>query len=285
MAVKAKRNFETGLTEIYDMAMELGDGEQGTGFKCPFCEGGDKKERSFSVKREAGKAQYICHRASCGRRGVIPATGTAIVKDKPETEMAPFQRAVSSLVELPNEMKKLLEERYYFNSTDFGRLDAKWAPAMERMFMPICSLDYQKSGGTLRSFKPDVKPKTYTYVNKFDRPTQAWYRNWSNGTTDNILIVEDQLSAARVANVTSAVALCGTNINLQGIREIANVDPQEVVFCLDADAFKTGLALQAKWGGMFKKCKVVKPPKDLKNLNRVELQDFIRSSFSRWKYA
>lgn len=63
-----------------DLGIDLphyGDGQH-QNLLCPFCNGGDKQERSFSVRVEtvAGKgmkALYHCFRSNnCGEKGMIP---------------------------------------------------------------------------------------------------------------------------------------------------------------------------------------------------------------------
>lgn len=275
MALKTRR---ANTSDIYYMALELAREEQCSGLKCPFCEGGETGERSLSVKREEFYAQYKCHRASCGKSGRVPMIGSAPVTTKIRSEVGRYNNIISKLSTVPTDIISILTDKYHFNKVDLGRLDAKWSEELNRLAIPIFSMSSVNTGVTLRSFDEKAVPKTLNYITNFTRPPTAWYRNYNTGSK-KIIVVEDQLSAARASSFVTAIALCGCSINIFGIKEIANHDPDHVVFCLDADAFSEGLILQKKWGGMFKNCTVAKPPKDLKNMNPDELREFMTELF------
>lgn len=268
---------------VIEMSLSLHEGEQLTGLLCPFCSGGQHKERSFSLKQETCWVYYKCHRASCDKKGRTfysqsrsDHTDTGWITEK-ETELTPFKKATKSLERVPDNIKKILEDKYYYNTTDIARLDAMWSGDMQRLWSPIKTPVNRVIGGVLRTFDKSVKPKSYTLLNEYDNPCMAFYKchinNW-----EKVIIVEDQLSACRAANTVSSAALCGTNFQLMHARKLSQLDPEMVVFCLDGDAFAKGLELVTKWGGMFKACKVVKPPRDLKDMPRLQLQDFLRAT-------
>lgn len=263
---------------IKELALTLSDSEQLGGLLCPFCHGGDKKEKTFSLKRDFNQAIFNCHRATCGRKGyLIVGLQNMVVQAKKTTHVTPFTDAIRSLSPLPTNVKKMLSEKYYMFETDFARLDARWSNKLQRVVMPILSPDRTNLGATLRSYTEGVRPKSYKYINNFNVPAISFYRCLNTGW-DKLVIVEDQVSAARGANTVSTVALLGTNVNLPSIKLMKDLRPKVVVICLDADAFPTALKIHERWSNFFDcKCKVVKPPKDLKDMTRLELQDFLRT--------
>ena len=267
----------SSTTILYELAIQLPKHVQRSGLLCPFCSGGDKKEKTFSMKRTESSVSYICHRASCGKRGNMQLIGPAPEKEESaKTELHKFSKAKLSPI-LPNSIVQLLVEKYHYSTLDIARLSAEWCEDMDRIFIPIFSYNNINVGGVFRSMSGEI-PKAYTYHFNLNYPSISFYNNHVS-VYKNIIIVEDQLSACRAANTATAVALHGTNLNLLAAREICHRNPNHVVICLDGDAFNKGLQLQEKWGGLSNRCTIVKPPKDLKDMPRLELQAFIREQF------
>ncbi len=260
---------------LKQLGAAMAEQEQLSGLMCPFCNGGGSLERTLSMKRNGNQISYICHRDGCKKKGFFLVVGPAPL---PATKAAKFSKALKDLKELPAGVKDMLAAKYHMNTTDLVRIEAKWQPDMRRVCFPILSPERNLVGYTMRSYEKDVKPKSYKAITNFALPALSYYRCWATGF-DKLLIVEDQVSACRAANTASAVALCGTNINLTMVRHMKNLFPKRVVICLDADAFGTAIKIQERWGGMFEKCKVVKPPKDLKDMERDQLRSFINAAF------
>lgn len=276
-------SHKTANALLKQLAAGLIDGEQRSGEVCPFCEGGVGKERSFSISRQGTKCPYTCHRNSCNRKGATHVGVDVAAKvEYKEPEMSRFDVISKMLAPIPSEIEKMLREKYFFNATDLVRLDPRWSAEMKRLWMPILSKrgDFftMEVGGVLRSFEEGVTPKTYNFINNFEAPIVSLYRNrivdWRK-----IIIVEDQLSAVRACNTASSCALLGTNMNLSVVRLLANLEPEHVVFCLDPDAFAKSVELHKQWAGMFRRCTIVKPPKDLKNMDGRDCQEFIKAAF------
>lgn len=266
------------MNELKKLGSELNDQEQVSGLLCPRCNGGSTSERSLSMKRSGNQVSYVCHRASCDGKGYFLVVGAATKATAVKTSV--FAQALSKLEQLPTDLMNELTKKYSLMTTDFARLEVKWQPDMRRVCYPILSPERIIVGWTLRSYEKDVKPKSYKAITNFNLPALSYYRCWTTSWS-KLLIVEDQVSACRAANTVSAVALCGTNLNLAMARHIRRLEPRQVVICLDADAFGESIKMKERWGDLLanNNCKVVKPPRDLKDMNCSELRTFINKSF------
>lgn len=264
--------------QIRYLASSVEMGGQRSGWICPFCKGGDSHEKSLSLKRLLLQTKYRCHRAACNMQGTVNMTAAAVA-ERPKTEFNMFGRAMQKLVPLPDDVKKLIEQKYQFDNIDFAKGDLRWSPDLQRLYLPIKAENGVVRGGTFRALAKDIKPKTYTYLVYPDVATIAFYRNMAQGT-DKLLIVEDQLSAiAACGGPCSTVALCGIHCNVNTIREINHVHPKDVVIALDPDALNAGIRISNMWGGMFDKCRVAKPPKDLKDMDKISRRKWVEEVF------
>jgi hypothetical protein len=91
------------------------------------------------------------------------------------------------------------------------------------------------------------------------------------------VIVEDQISAAKVAQVGHVgAALTGSYISEDKVREIARYKPSSVVIALDQDA--TGAAYKAArtWGLAFKDIKVLPLQTDIKDMKRKDVEELLK---------
>lgn len=92
----------------------------------------------------------------------------------------------------------------------------------------------------------------------------AWY---NRTPTEQLVIVEDQLSAIRLSKYTSSVALMGTHLNGPRVFELLASRPTKMHLWLDADAFDKAV----KYAIQYKCFSVCKLEKDVKNLSEPEL--------------
>jgi hypothetical protein len=125
-------------------------------------------------------------------------------------------------------------------------------------------------------------PKTKLYCHS-TAPMLAWYQplppynenharyyGWEPGP--NLVIVEDQLSAMKVAQAgVRAVALLGNGINVEGVRDICREKPSVVTIALDPGAEGAAQSLARKWGLYWNRTRVVALEADPKDLPKADL--------------
>jgi hypothetical protein len=112
--------------------------------------------------------------------------------------------------------------------------------------------------------------KSITYKSEAG-PLLSWYRKPS----DSVVLVEDQISAMRVAQDVEdveAVALLGTALNAEKIQEIQS-QHSRVIIALDADATRVAFQHARRWASAFESFRVVILTKDIKDCSPEELNE------------
>lgn len=273
---------EQALLDILDDWGTSPIGVQFAGKMCPFCSGGESRERSFSVQRSPMAINYKCHRASCGEMGAIPNLATvgeiANARSKMES-VAKLQREhddrVSGyvMVPLPEDIRKFLEQKYHLDGGHIYYGSLMWIANHDRLWLPILEIGTgQLIGGVARTLQKDVKPKIITVLNDITQPAASFY---AYEPTKELWIVEDQISALRAGDYVASCALLGCHIQESLIAKLKKHKYTKIVLCLDADAFDKAVALQVKYGALFDEFEVRRPVKDLKDMSTAELANFI----------
>lgn len=235
---------------------------------CPVCQGGSSHERTCVITREATGVLYNCHRGSCVYFGFLPTAGALVEAQAKPTPQRPYEGALHGLTE---EDLAFFRERYeitpplgwYRNDYDEYVLSIHNPLGYTRGY----NVRQPWPGAPIKG-RPD-KPKTRVWMHAAG-PVQSFHTHGVAG--DVIVLVEDQLSAEKVRQAgIGAVALMGTHLNADKVREIAMLRPKEVIIALDADA--TGLAFKhaREWGMAFNKTRVAVLERDLKDCNMDEI--------------
>lgn len=113
-------------------------------------------------------------------------------------------------------------------------------------------------------------PKTRLFMNDSRQLPMSWY--WQNN--DVIVLTEDQLSAMKVYQAGfTGVALLGTHLEVQRVREIGTQKPSRVIIALDADATALALGMARTWGLAFNKTRVAVLEHDLKDIPRGDIAE------------
>lgn len=246
------------------------DGESLTGELCPKCDGGRSKERTFSIRRNAGYLSWICWRASCHFRGRNQVGTASELINNREPYIPPKKQSPPCVVkDIPHEARRLLEDRYGITEehVNLGRLQwtNDWSREDEagRLYAPVFSWLGVRVGFQARSLTGS-KPKALSFTQDSD---MAWYHN---DRSDTVVIVEDQLSAIRLGKYVTSVALLGTYINPSRIHELLSSKAFRYCLWLDKDAFEQSVLYAIKYKHLVK-LEVTKLNKDVKDLNEQEL--------------
>ncbi len=245
---------------------------------CPFC---GSAERTFSVTRAAHGVLYNCYRSSCGAAGFLPTAGELLQPAPAEPELRPY---MGELHGLSDDDLDYFAAKFELPATTARRyiqrgLDGRYA-------LPILNPRGYTRGHMLRVPWGRTAAGAKSILYRSHRgPMQSWYRPIHRPFPRRILLVEDQMSAIRAAefggNVTAAVALLGVggstklgNLSgAEGIREIAQEQPDEVIIALDADATDRAFAWARKWGLAFKSTRVAVLERDIKDTLAEDIPD------------
>lgn len=244
----------------------LNEGETVTGELCPACQGGVSGDRAMAVSRRDGRLLWICYRASCSFKG-SSAGGVGYSGTKPVNTRGATGRWIKrDASSLPERVVCLLLERYAIDANDIARFGLGWSD--ERLMLPVYSLSGEEEGCTLRSLDGAV-PKSLAHI---EPEAMAWYRNRNS---DDLIIVEDQLSAIRASKYMNAVALLGTNLNQDRATQIRKAKFSKVLLALDADAFDKAVGMARKFRS-YLPMDLLSLEKDLKDMSDIELKELLQ---------
>lgn len=249
---------------------------------CPACAGGSSRETTFTVGREPDRVWWKCFRDSCGEAGV---TGCYY---QPPAEVA---RRLDRIKPYTQHTTRLADEdyAYFFERFTLTREDVhgRILRGSTGYIMP-----YRDPLGNLRghvvrraAWKGEPKnywledgydgPKTVTYPST-TAPVQGWYKT-RTGRSEVAVLVEDQISAMKVSAAgQNAVALLGTGVNVEKIRDLRKDGVAKLLIALDPDAQGTAQQIRNKWGGYFEKCRLIALEADPKDTPLDELQEALR---------
>lgn len=220
---------------------------------CPVCGGGRSKEKSCLIYDRSGVRFYKCFRASCPKPygmwdGVLTSKPTARL-DWP------------GLSPLPPERMRWLASKFLLSNSDLNRLRALWTG--DRYWYPIRDYNLVERGGIARSYWKT--PKALTYTENWG--TGAWYPQAS----DSIWVVEDQVSACKMAEYHTTCALLGVSLAAP-CRQALAASGKRIVVALDGDALSQSTKISEQLQRAGCETQVVFLDRDIKNLDQWEVQ-------------
>lgn len=253
------------------LAQGLSVGEDSGFVPCPFCHA--EHEQKFSVSRLDTGLIYNCFRASCGASGFI-STGYWEA-DYGEKPVRPKRRPYTGeLHEYTAEDTAFFREAWDIEPTGFMVTDR------DEYALPILGPTGFRKGWVIRQPRwksapecartgnpnPDY-PKALTYKDEPDHSKLSWGRK-TRGDMEHIVLVEDILSAWKITQHTNhiGVALQGTTLGYEEVKEIGRERPLSVTIWLDPDATNAAYKIQHKWGLSFNQCSVITSDADPKDI-------------------
>lgn len=247
---------------------------------CPECNGGEHSEASFAVGREPSRIWWNCFRASCGAKGVsgshrletAPVVARAIDRIRPYTKpwletdtideiyfgsrFDLYADTITENIRVSEDDTYLLPYRDYMGNIR-GVVDR--SPAWKGWPKPV------------RTGNPPQKAKTYIHSTD---PVCGWYRGSWASASKAIVVVEDQISAMRVAQAgATALAMLGSNINQEVVRDMYLKHPRQVILAFDPDAQGMAQQTRRKWGGYFDRMRIVALEADPKDVPYPDLME------------
>ena len=213
---------------MLNLASELGNEETGR-FVCPKCGGGKDKERSFIITAFSHHIVYHCFRATCGATGAaaINSTGRVTAKSKPKPR--PYG---GDLVPVPKDIWESVFAKYDISPEDLEEQGITYAPGINRIRFPMYNYMGYVIGENLKAVSSDQKPKTL--INKFN-DVPSLHVPLGRRLRESVVLVEDQISAIKVARVHPCMALMGTNLSDEGLKQLLVLGIKKVVLMLDGD--------------------------------------------------
>ena len=242
---------------------------------CPVCQ----RKNTFSVNEEGLQRLWYCFHSDCHVSGKTDVSFTKdIMADNIfTTPTKPKSTGNDIKFEIPHTFVSLsrnLDAECYVKRVDAydsylnGSVDIRYDIKKHRVVYLITDNDkvVDASGRALS----DIKPKWYRYGNS--RHPFTCGSSKSHG-----FLVEDCASACAVSSTVSGIALMGTNLLDEHIDVLRTYD--KVYVALDKDATKKSIDIVRRLVN-YVKVKLVVLKQDLKDMDRKERDEFIRSQIS-----
>lgn len=219
---------------------------------CHVCGGGRTGERSCDLfEVDGGVVMYKCYRASCPRpSGIYSGTVVEVAKRK--------QMQLPSIHTLPHAKRRWLANKYHLSDKDLARLRPMYT-ATDRYWYPIFDEDGEQVGGVARSYTS--KPKSLTYA---EDHCGSWYGKPSSC----VWLVEDQVSACKLAEYTQCVALLGAAVPVSLYAKL----PKCVKIALDADALDRAVVMSQRLQSRGHEVQVVHLSRDIKDMYHDQIE-------------
>lgn len=268
---KEDQSQDTNVSNAYDQlrlhAAALGSGDS-VKIVCPFCRGGRSGEESLSLTRTAtGAVVYQCHRAQCPRKGRLD--GSYGLHDKGDGTRRPseFEPRIYSgaIEELPDEARDFFTGKYSFSAETVNRY-VGWDPEYKRSVWQVNSPAGAVRGFELRAIHDTRRPKTLHYRHSAD----AWVGYYGE-ITNQIVVVEDLVSALKVSSVCRSASLMGSHLSLEKLLDVAKIS-ENIILALDRDATAKASAFCLRYALLIPDLRMMPLQRDLKYWTHEEIR-------------
>ena len=232
---------------------------------CPFCGGGRTKERSFVAINEGGVIRYICHRGSCGKKGtwLSEFEVSKTLATNSEKVFKPWPHKYTP----PKQELKSFASKYHLSDADLARLRPMKCTddyGHSRWWYPIFGPHGSVHGGCARTLEP-IRPKTLTFVED-GYSLGSWY---VKDGAETVALVEDQVSACKLAERVTTVALMGCHLNDTLLMFLAK-HTKHLKIALDYDALDKATKMAERVAPYFHSVQVIPLTSDIKNMENLD---------------
>lgn len=252
---------------VWDASLSPGQSDR---MVCPVCAGGQSREASFVVSKQAdGSLVWICHRAGCGERG--GTTGTVNARPATPRKHAPPPRLTLTQPRLDHFWTKYGIRPYTIESND-----VMYDSESSGDYFPIRHWSGKQLGFQLRW--PHRIPKCRTYLtSESDFVTMDWKLKWARTKVPYIIVVEDPISRIKLSGLGyNAVCLFGTHFSAQHALEVADRTDRAVLW-LDPDAETLACRYTIDYSLVFRRIGPVFSTRDPKDTPDSEITNLLRT--------
>lgn len=246
---------------------DLEEGESTPYGECPECKKPGTK--SFNVTRTQGGLLYNCFRDSCDLRGYIGARSAIPSKRKKRKvkDSKPYTRTLRPMSG-PERARFLIKHGLDYETLVLGRF--KYAPEDDAYAFPVMDPRGYERGLVIRYYD-GRENKAIAYPDIPDAPWQSWYINNSVEPFKVVALVEDQVSALKLSQWITTVAILGTSMSEAQALEVTNVKPDRVIIALDEDAANSADKLRKWYGLLWGDVEIVYLTLDVKDMQDAEI--------------
>ncbi len=271
-----QETMQMAADQVKLLGLGLSDEQTTPNLICPNCDGGQSKEKSFSITRKKNLLVYNCFRASCGFKGAISSfrRGTEAKQEKPPLY---FKASLEAL----HAFQRVFLINHFNLRREEVDLNFKWCERLQRIVSDIRNHDGDRIGCISRDYKGCYTgginaggPKTLSYHENKEFPWGHFNEPYISG--ERILIVEDYVSALKAGRHINTLALLGSHVSDELVEHLVHIGVKEVLLALDADAFKKALVFKNRFSLAFGNFSVVGLSKDIKDMTGYEFSDAMK---------
>lgn len=250
---------------------------------CPFCQ----REKKMGITNSPDGLLYHCFSTHCGKSGNLGSRGTdgaPVVKTKKP------RRYVGHKIGSTVEDRQYFKDRFGLAMTENARSNRHYEimrTEHDEYLLSIRDHTGETVGEVVRqptwSGEPappiagqPKKPKALTYL---AGPKLAWYdtRETLSGLTGNddlVVLVEDQISAMKIRDVTgyTAVALLGNWASADEVSIILKRATNSCILWLDPDMNSQAFRFAREYGALFNDFRVIMSVADPKDLTDLQIE-------------
>jgi hypothetical protein len=251
------------------------------GLECPKCNGGQHRDKAFSVSKVSDGVLFHCFRASCGFSGFIP--GAHISRTASSRH---HDRTFKYDINQPNSVvRRNLIQRFGLHASVLNKV--KYSYDIARVLYPVRSAKGNDIGWIARDYPwcpgrkgPENQVKTLSYIDAlyphmhFTHPLAL-----HTGHTKAVL-VEDWVSAEKVGSFLPAVALLGSHLSKDNALYLRHLGVRDLIIWLDADAIGKARSIQHNYNIMFN-ITIVYSKEDPKDLNYTIINNYLNPGGNR----
>jgi hypothetical protein len=214
----------------------------------------------MAVTNDGGILRFFCHRAACHKGGSTLSDGSMVEVKKQSTARPMMLEAIPKWIELPP-----------------LPVGCMYDAASMRIAIPIRDYFGSRIGWVLRWF-PQVGirlrgAKAYNRMDDELSTLMSWYGD--RGRT-RVMVVEDIPSAYVASEYMDSVCILGTALSIDKLRYMLKVGVKEVVIALDEDATAKAFSTAQRVSILFDKLTVQPLMKDIKDMNKKELDKLFK---------
>jgi DNA primase len=148
----------------------------------------------------------------------------------------------------------------------------KWEEGNERLYMPIHNSRGYVTGGVAKNIGGVWDgPKAVTY---WQNRGEEYHVPVNCPATGPLVVVEDIISAEKVAAISRSAALLGTHLSADTAEALSALTDHLKIF-LDEDAIDKAIKMKSAYGLLFKKCDIIYHTKDPKDTSYDKLEELI----------
>ena len=243
------------------IALDVG---QTTEVECCFCGSADKK---LSITRKEDGIVYNCWRASCSGRGFIGSMHSACNKGEIKQFIPKYFINATGLPS--DKMLNRLYQRYTLKESTLTANGVKEAGG-EVLVMPLFSSYGERFGVTTKQWNGGKKAMHF-----IEKKAPMIHYTVTTLYGPKVVLVEDVLSAMRVTQLGTewvGVALLGTDMNDEKVRDLKVYGAKGIIIALDPDATGKAYKIKKKYGLFFNSFKVAVMRDDPKDITPEELR-------------